>query len=134
MGYSCGAYITVRALELLPEGTRVDGVALLAGAFSPEHDLGRAAACVAGKMVVASGWPDWLIVGLGTLVLGAADGRHSLSVGTVGLLGRQPRNVVQCRWHPRMIALGHNGGHFAASGKRFVERLIAPAMLSAAGA
>ena len=129
MGYSCGAYVTIRALELLGDNLRVEGLALLAGAFDPRRDLSPAAAHVAGPVVQSSCILDWFIAGLGPCLFGTADRRHIPSAGMIGLLGHPPAaDVTQIRWHPGMIACGHWGSHFSASSRRFVARYIAPAM------
>lgn len=135
IGYSCGGFVAVRALELLPPGVAVDGAALLAAAFAPDRDLSAACDHVRGGLVVCSSGADWLIVGLGTLVWGTADGRHTFSVGAVGVRGPSagdPR-VRSIRWHPGLARLGHWGGHFAASAAGFVRCCVAPALGIAPG-
>ncbi|RPI60489.1 MAG: hypothetical protein EHM48_07150, partial [Planctomycetaceae bacterium] len=42
MGCSCGAYVSVRAMELLPTGVAVDSAALLAGAVDSRRNLSAA--------------------------------------------------------------------------------------------
>lgn len=130
MGYSCGGYVALRALELLGPGVTVDGAALLAPAVDPRRDLTAAAARVTGKMVVTSSVGDWLILGLGTLLFGTGDRAHWPSMGMIGPAAPQPANVVHLRWRPRDLLAGHAGGHFAASGKRYFARRIAPELLA----
>jgi len=131
IGYSCGGYLAVRALELLPAGVAVRSAALLAAAMDPRRDLTTARAHVAGPLVIASSLLDWLIVGAGTLLFGTADRKHTPSVGMVGLRGSRaapPDGVVELRWRPGLIRLGNLGGHFSASAAAFIERAVAPAM------
>lgn len=134
IGYSCGGYVAVRALELLDESVRVDAAVALAGAFSPRRDLSAAAARIRDRLIVCSSPLDWLIIGLGTLLLGTGDRRHVLSAGMVGLRG-PPRSeadptgrVVEIRWRPALIALGYFGGHFTAPAAGFITHHLAPAM------
>lgn len=128
MGYSCGAFVAVRALELLDEAVQVDAAAMLAGAFDPGRDLSPACARVSGAMVVTSSLADWLIIGLGTLVFGTADRKHSFSAGMVGLSRQDEAGIVEIRWRPRMIRSGHSGSHFGASARGFIARHVATAM------
>ena len=128
MGYSCGGFIAVRALELLPDGVSVASAALLAAGFDPRRDLAPAASRVRGKLIVCSSVLDAAIVGLGTTLFGTADRRHTPSVGAVGLTGPQPPNVVEVPWRPALIRLGHLGGHFTAPAPRFIQHRIAPLM------
>ena len=128
MGYSCGAFVAIRAMELLDEDVQVDAAAMLAGAFDPHRDLRRARSHVSGPMVVTSSVADWLIIGLGTLVFGTADRRHSFSAGMVGLSRRDEAGIVEIPWRPRMIRSGHWGSHFSASARKFIARHVATAM------
>ncbi len=131
MGYSCGAYIAVRALELLAPGTAVDGVALLAAAISPRRDLAAAAARVTGNLAVTSSAGDWLILGLGTLLFGTGDRVHTPSLGMVGPRAPLPPNVVHLAWRPRDLLAGHTGGHFGVSTAGYFARHVAPKVLRA---
>jgi len=135
VGYSCGAYVAVRALELLPDDVRIDAAATLAGAFAPDRDLAGACDHLAGPLVACSSLGDFVIVGLGTLLVGTGDRRHVLSAGTVGIRGASaadPRVVSIC-WRPAMIRLGHWGGHFTASAPGFIRHCVAPALGIRAG-
>jgi len=126
IGYSCGGYIAVRAVELLGEGVTVDSCSLLAAAFSPWRDLNPAAAHVTGPVVVLSSPVD-AVVGLGTLIVGTADRVFALSIGTLGYRGPDCEKLVEIRWRPGFIRLGHWGGHMSAPAERFVAEKVAPA-------
>ncbi len=130
VGYSCGAYVATRALELLDDDVKVSGVALLAPALNPWCDLRRAAGGVDGKMLVCSSYLDAVIIGLGTIISGTADGKHVPSMGMLGYLGESHNKIENLRWNPKMILLGHTGGHFAAPTERFVAKLVAPQVLN----
>jgi alpha-beta hydrolase superfamily lysophospholipase len=129
-GYSCGAYVALRALELLPAGVEVEAAGLLAPAFRPGRDLGPALAHVRGRIVCVSSLADCLILGAGTLVFGTADRAHAPSAGMVGLRHSSARDgrVVQVRWHPAMAALGWFGSHFTAAAPGLIANRVALAM------
>ena len=130
IGYSAGAFVAVRALEMLEADVRVDAAALLAPAISPWRPMGPACDRLKRPMVVCSSLCDCLIVGLGTLVFGTADRRHVPSLGMIGGRGaaRDETRVQPIRWRPSLVRLGHWGGHFSASAAAFVQHCVAPAM------
>jgi len=130
IGYSCGGFVAIRALELLEAGMRVDAAAVIAGAFAPSRNLRPACDHVSRKMLVCSSLADWLIIGLLTTIFGTADRRHTPSAGMVGLtsLSNDKTCVRSIRWKPSMIRLGYWGEHFSASSAGFVRRHVAPAM------
>jgi pimeloyl-ACP methyl ester carboxylesterase len=126
IGYSCGGYIAIRALELLPDDVRVESCTLLAAAFSPWRDLNLAARRVSGQLVVNSS-PFDVIVGLGTIFVGTADRVFAPSIGTLGYRGRHCEKLKQVRWRPGFIRLGYWGGHMSPSAERFIAECIVPA-------
>jgi pimeloyl-ACP methyl ester carboxylesterase len=128
LGYSFGGYIALRALELLPAGIQVDSAALLAGAFSPRRDLTAACRAVTHSLVIVSSLCDAAIIGMGTLLFGAADGTHSLCAGMVGTRWRGSSKPVRIHWRPSMIRQGYLGGHFSVAAAGFIATCIAPAM------
>ena len=127
MGYSCGSYVAVRSLELLPRDVQVDSLVILAGAFSPWRDLTAAADRVRGPVIVSSSVLD-MVVGLGTVVVGTADRVHTPSIGTLGYHGPSCGKIVSLRWRPAWIRWGHWGSHFTAPAERFMAECIAPAI------
>lgn len=128
VGYSCGGFVATRALELLPEEIAVDSAVLLAAAVDPKRDLNLAAGHVRGLLVVASSVLDFVIIGLGTVLVGTGDRKHRMSLGVVGYRGPACRKVVEFRWRPGYLKLGHFGGHFAAPAAGFIAAHVAPKM------
>jgi hypothetical protein len=128
MGYSCGAFVALRALELLPQGVQVDVAVFFAGAFDPDHDLTAALAHVRGKVVVCSSPLDFLVLGAGTALFGTGERTFGLSAGMVGLWHPSARHerVVQVCWEPGMMRLGYFGDHFTAVASRFFAERVAP--------
>ena len=127
IGSSCGGYLTVRALELLPPGVQVRSAAVLAGALSPRRDLEPAMEHVESRLVVTASVGDWLMLGLLTTLGGTADRRHTPAMGMLG--PQTPHD------HPRLtvIRFGREkvkdwllGGHFTTPA--MTRRRIWPAM------
>ena len=130
MGYSCGGYVTLRALELLPPDSPVDSAVLLAAAVDPQHDLTRAMASVRGRLVNVSSRLDFAILGLGTTLFGNAERLYRPSAGMTGLLHPSALDgrVVQVRWGAELIGEGYLGDHFSVSAPRFIAHRVAPFM------
>ena len=134
MGYSCGAFVALRALEMLPERVRVECASLMAGTFDPRRDLRTALSHVDDKLIVCASVMDFMLSGLGTLILGAADGVHTPTIGMLGAMeragfqaARHPK-LVQIHWRPRMIREGLFGMHDWCIGPHFAAKYLAPAM------
>ncbi|MBL7134095.1 MAG: hypothetical protein ISS78_08355 [Phycisphaerae bacterium] len=128
MGCSAGGYVTLRALELLPDGVKVDSAGLLSPAVDPGRDLRPALAHIWGRLVNSSSPLDWIVLGLGTWVFGTTDGRRSASAGMVGFAGQDGHGAIEIRWRPRMILSGRLGGHTSCSPPGFITKYVAPAM------
>lgn len=127
IGYSAGGYVMIRALELLGDDISVDSSAVIAGAFSPRRDLTVATARINGKLTICWSPGDWIILGLGTLIFGTTDRLHSPGIGMLGPRGQSPAVQTIC-WNPKMLLVGHLGGHFSAACSGFIRRYLAPAM------
>ncbi|MFP4054744.1 MAG: serine aminopeptidase domain-containing protein [Phycisphaerae bacterium] len=127
IGYSCGGWVALRAVEMLPPDVKVDSLCLMGAAVSPGRDLSVAGGKVRRPIVVVSSLCDWLIVGLGTTVFGTADRAYVPSMGMLGALG-QGRAVRNLRWRPSWILLGHLGGHFSHCAAAFMHKRVAVAM------
>ncbi len=129
IGYSCGAFVMVRALELLPASVTVNSALMLAGAVDPARNLAAAAGHVSGRLVNFSSVLDWLILGLGTLLFGTGDRKHTFSAGMVGLHPAADGPAIeQVRWSPAWVLMGHMGGHFSAGNARAVATRLVPLM------
>jgi len=127
MGCSAGGYVALRAVELLDPGVRIRSLVLLSVAVDPAHDLSVAAAHVDGPLLNASSRMDWFVLGLGTLLLGTAEGTHAAAAGMTGFRP-QETDVSELRWRPAMIGTGWLGGHSTCTPRAFIARYIAPAM------
>ncbi len=111
MGYSAGGQVARRALELLDASVQVDAAALLSSSFCPWADLRPAAKRVKGPLLVSSSLLDCWIGGVGTTILGNADGWHGPAIGTLGYCGPKDAQIIQRRWWPGLLVLGLLGMH-----------------------
>ncbi len=127
-GHSGGCRIVVSALEALTdEDDFVEQAWLMAPALSPEYDLNRSLEEV-GRMVVVSSPGDWLILGVGTNLLGTSDRERTKSAGMVGFRGSHPR-LEQWRYDSAWRALGNTGDHMTCLGHRFAAKVVGPEMV-----
>lgn len=128
IGYSAGGFVALRALELLPPDVRVDSAIIVQGAFSPWRDLRPAAAAVRSRLAITWSFGDWLLLGLGTTLLGTCDRRHTPAIGMVGPRGAGRDIVRSIGWTPDLLWRGHTGGHFGATAREVIAHSIAPAL------
>ena len=133
MGLSAGSGVIVYALEQLPKGVCVDNVVLFAPSISAKHDLSAAMQRVRGCLYATSSPRDGILSGLRI----NADGEAGYPAGLYGLHipSRVKRfdlysRVVNLPWRAAYAELGWNGSHTGATGKQFVERVIAPRILA----
>lgn len=153
VGYSAGAYIAVRALELLEnrygngqldtsddiskvysDHAMIDSAVLLAGCVDPGRDLSNARRMVRKRFVVTYSIADWALLGLGTMLAGTCDRRHTASLGMVGPRPAATTDaaasgcvaVTSVAWSPADMALGHWGDHFGAASPGYIARKVAP--------
>jgi hypothetical protein len=123
VGFSGGGWIAVRALELLGPGAPVRGAAICAAPISRRYDLTRAARAVGDRLVVTSSWGDWILLAVGTTLLGTADGRHEPAIGMTGPKPGTPGGVS---WGLGDLWRGHLGGHFSACNARWLAERVWP--------
>ena len=133
VGNSGGGAMAVWIAEAMPEGCELDGLILLAPALSPGYPLDAALSRTRrGIASFHSRW-DWFFAGLGTIVCGTSDGRHTSSAGRVGFRvptagdrGETYRKLLQIPWRREMWAQGHLGGHTTSSAAPYVAKYVAP--------
>jgi hypothetical protein len=148
---SGGAGVVVKALELLGH-EEVERAVLLAPALSPGYDLTGALGGVRHEIVVFWSPLDFIILGVGTRIFGTTDRKRTASAGLVGFrspsresldaAGGQLYNrhggpfekphgspydkLHQVRWHRRMAATAHFGGHWGPDSPVFLRKYVAP--------
>lgn len=136
VGHSAGCAIILAAAEALPPGT-VDRIVLLQPAVSPCYDLRPALACAREGVDVFISDRDWLVLGLGTAVLGTTDGKRGPAAGKVGFQAvvcnahdaALYARLRQHHWHPSARAAGHNGGHGDSQSVLFIRSSVLPLVL-----
>lgn len=128
IGYSCGAYVVVSALECLPKGVSVSKAILLAPTISPGYDLSTALGHVGERMICFHSYGDWVINGIGPLLFGTADRRHCLSAGMVGFrpaAGGGSDRMLDVRHGMRFLRWGYLGDHFTVAGSGLAKGYLA---------
>lgn len=136
VGKSGGSGVAARALEQL-EPDSVDRAVLLEPALSPRYDLSRALRAVRLEMVVFTSPLDLVILGVGTRLFGTIDRVRTAGAGLTGFAtpghgepdaerARQYAKLRQVRWSPRLIGLGHLGGHFGTDQPWFLRSHVLP--------
>ncbi|HPF37119.1 MAG TPA: hypothetical protein P5081_00330 [Phycisphaerae bacterium] len=129
LAQSGGCWIAVRTLELLPKDARISTVALHAPAVSPDYDLRPALANCTHALISVEAFGDFVILGLGTLIFGTADRRHTPAAGLVGFRN-PPEKVVSMRWRPSWLNHRHFGNHTSSASFALIRDLIGPALLT----
>lgn len=138
IGHSGGGALTLFTLEQLPQSIAVTGGILLVPALSPAYDYSRALERTTRGLWNFSSRGDFLIVGLGTLLCGTCDGKHSLSAGMLGFSFRRPADRVPEAGRPvlhevpyrlSMLRHGNLGGHFTLVNPAFVRHWVGPIVL-----
>lgn len=128
--HSGGTYIAVRAVEMLGDSESsplVEQLWLFAPSISPDYDFTEALAHVQTINVVVSEH-DWLILGLGTRLLGTSDRVNSVSAGKIGFSMQHPRLIIW-RYNSEWRKLGNGGDHLASLAEPFIIFVVAPAIL-----
>lgn len=133
VGQSGGGAIALWVAEVLPEGTQVDGIVLLAAALSPEYDLSAALRHSRNGIVNYYSSLDWFLLGMGTTMAGTMDGKHEQSAGRVGFkppAGTPYEKLYQVPWRPEMMRSGNIGAHLTSGSLDFVSIYVAPLVRS----
>ena len=143
VGHSGGGALSVLALERLPAGTTVTSAVLLQPAISPRYDLSAALAKTERGIWNFSSMLDVFFDGIGTILGGTMDGRHTPAAGMIGFrppagLDAAEKELYAMRLHevpfrPAMCAAFHFGGHMDATNRVFVAERVAPLLQAVAG-
>ncbi|HTN05025.1 MAG TPA: alpha/beta hydrolase [Planctomycetaceae bacterium] len=131
IGHSGGGAISVLAAESLPEIAAISGLILLGPALSPSYPLNLALQRTQHGIWNFYSRGDWLFLGLGTLVCGTLDGRHTPAAGFVGFQSPPETpadhpSLVQIPYDLRMLLAFNAGGHFGCANRVFVAEHVAP--------
>ena len=136
VGHSGGGALSILTLERLPAGTTVTSAVLLQPAISPGHDLSAVLAKTENGIWNFCSVFDVFFDGIGTILAGTMDGRHSPAAGMIGFRpavdldkpGKElyARQLHQVPFRPEMCSAFHFGGHMGATNRVFVAERIAP--------
>jgi hypothetical protein len=133
VAHSAGAGVAAFALERLAPDESVTSAVLVSSGLSPWYDLAPALArTTAGALAVHSPL-DVFFLGIGTLLVGTVDRRHTPAAGLVGF--HPPRRDPETRraygrlrqvwWGPGMLRQHWLGNHNGVGARRFVRDTLA---------
>lgn len=132
VGHSAGAGMALFVLEeLRADGMQVTTATLLAAAISRRYEVAPLIAATTGGIWNFWSRGDLPTVGLGTLIFGTMDRRHSISAGALGF-ARQPDGplcsaaIHNVSYKLAMARCWNFGGHFGCTNTAFVSRYVAP--------
>ena len=132
LAYSAGAAVAVFAAERLGPRCAIDTMILSCPALSPGYPLAAALRHVRRCYTFVSR-RDWIMLGVGTTLLGTMDRRFGPAAGQVGFRtptggGLQEPEVynrlTQIPWSEEMRVLGHFGHHVGCATAAFIEHHI----------
>ncbi len=136
LGHSGGEAVAVWTLEALPLTRSVSTAVLFGPALSHSYCLGPALRRVEREVWNFGSPLDLLFLATGTLLVGTADGRHTVSAGFRGFsvprnAGQEEERLYQNRLRqrrstPSMLGQFHWGGHFGWANRVFVAETVAP--------
>lgn len=135
VAHSAGSMPALAAAEYLPPNC-LERLILLAPSVSADYDLTAALRSTRRGVDVFYSRADRTFLGLGTALLGTADGQRSAPAGRVGF--RPPGAASACGgyeklrqhpWDPSVSWTGYTGGHFSVYEEKFLRTSVAPLLL-----
>ncbi len=138
IGHSAGAGMALFVLEQLREDQAVTSVTLLSAAVSRKFDVGRLLNRTKAGIWNFYSALDLPTVGIGTMLFGTMDRRHTVSAGALGFVttshdsvspenSQKPRPRLNQIPYQKIMARSWNfGGHFGSTNAVFVRENIAP--------
>lgn len=142
IGHSAGAGMVLFILQALPATQVIGSAVLIAAAVSRQFDVESLVQRTRRGIWNFYSYLDLPTVGLGTLVFGTMDRRHSVSAGALGFQLQSPHNVEesqhrigspqlhQISYQPIMVNSWNFGGHFGSTNAAFVRNHIVPILTS----
>lgn len=136
VGHSGGGALLVHALQDLPQDCSVTGAILLGPALSTQFNLAPALRHVEQGLWNFHSPLDCVFLGMGTLLCGTFDGRHSLSGGNRGFtpppnVSPEDRELYSSKLHQEpfraeMMGSYNFGGHMGWTNRVFAAEWLAP--------
>jgi hypothetical protein len=143
IGLSAGTAIIIYALEALPETSHVDRVILLGSSMNARHNMTQALTRVEKDLIVYTSERDEILT-VFVPTLGSAD-RQYVGKDVVGLQGfHMPvgademtinlyGKIKTIAWNQKFEAVGDYGRHVDKTNPEFVEKYLAPLVITAEG-
>jgi hypothetical protein len=134
--WSAGAAVTIWALEELPDDLQVQSVLLMQAGIDPDHDLSRALGHVRGHMFSMYSGGDFIVLGLGTMIFGTADG--GILTAAAGQTGfRKPpgydpaeyKKLVEIPYQFEWIKYGDFGEHVSQMSRSLAKEVLGPMLV-----
>jgi hypothetical protein len=139
IGLSAGTSVAICTLEALPENCTVNQVILLGSSMDAGYDLRKALKHLDGTLLVYTSMNDEVLKLLVPMA-GTAD-RKYVGDSVAGLRGFiQPNNQEETRglyekikiipWRTEFSRYDNHGGHTDTTNSRFVQKFLAPSIIS----
>ena len=137
VAFSAGCAVALAATDRLPPDT-LERVVLLAPAVSAGYDLRRTLASARQGMDVFISERDNVMLGLGTAVVGTADGTRQTASGRVGfrppaLCPGEEALAARLRQHPWdacALWAGNEGGHWGTLKLTYLKAYVLPLLMT----
>lgn len=132
---SAGTSVVLNALEQLKPGVSVDNVVLLSSSASERRDLTHIMHHVRGRLYATCSRNDGIL----PTIMTNADHKGGEPAGISGFKPPRKHNaaahaayerVVNLPWKPAYLAYDWDGGHTAATNRKFIATVIGPRILS----
>jgi pimeloyl-ACP methyl ester carboxylesterase len=136
IGHSAGCAVVLAAAEMLPPNS-VDRIILLAPSVCTSYDLRRALATAYLGVDVFHSSRDRMILGIGMLIVGTAEGGCRTAAGQCGFTPviATPADAAlyaklrQHPWDPAVEWTGHHGGHYGTNRADFLRAYVLPLLV-----
>ena len=136
IGHSAGAAMVLFVLRELGSVCQIDSAVLLSPAISRGFEIRSLLNVTRRGIWNFCSIADLPALGIGTLLFGTLDRRHSVSAGFLGFhqspisADQEARALHQIRYSWRMAHRWNFGGHFGNTNAAFVRHYVAPLMQS----
>jgi pimeloyl-ACP methyl ester carboxylesterase len=136
VGHSAGCAVVLAAAEALPPGS-VERIILLAPSVCVNYDLRPALRCACRGIDSYHSADDFIVLGLGMLVVGTAEGCCRTAAGQFGFTpviacsadAELYSHLRQHAWDLSLVPSGHYGGHYGCSRPGFLATYVLPLLL-----
>jgi len=136
VSWSTGSAVTLWTLEDLPPGMQVQSILMIQPCVDPAHDLRPALSHVRGHAFALESCGDVFALGVGTWIVGAADGGgHTPAAGMIGF--RRPKDanpsdyakLVEMPYQIAWLRFGDFGDHVGQMNRSLSREVLAPMLI-----